>query len=69
MSAVLPAYPGTIGGVPAWGGDHSGLGWQLMSADLLAYAGQIIRLRFAFRSDAAIVFPGVYIDDVLVTDK
>ena len=31
-----------------------------------AFTGQIIRLRFAFQSDASSTFAGVYIDDFLV---
>ena len=56
----------TIGGEPAWGGHESALGWQLVQADLSAYAGQSIQLRFAFKSDASTVYPGVYIDDLLI---
>jgi hypothetical protein len=47
VDLVTPAYPLTIAGEPAWGGHQSGLGWQLMEADLSAYAGQVVRLRFA----------------------
>ncbi len=66
VSTVTPTYPLTIAGVPAWGGHQSGLGWQLVQADLSAYAGRTIRLRFAFQSDSSGAFPGVYIDDVRV---
>jgi hypothetical protein len=66
VKVVSPAYPLTIAGQPAWGGHQSGLGWQFMQADLSAYAGQIIRLRFSFRSDSSGTFPGVYIDDIFV---
>jgi len=45
-------------------------GWnkvgQLVQADLTAYAGETIQLRFAFESDASGTYPGVYIDDFLV---
>jgi hypothetical protein len=68
VTTVTPAYPLTISGQQAWGGDHSAEGWQAYSADLTAYAGQSIILRFAFRSDGASVFPGVYIDDVVVAE-
>lgn len=68
VTAVSPAYDLTVGGQPAWGGDHSTEGWQHYAADLSAYAGQTIRLRFAFRSDGASVFPGVYIDDLTVAE-
>lgn len=68
VTTVSPPYPLTITGQPAWGGDHSVEGWQNYSADLTAWAGQSIILRFAFRSDGATVFPGVYIDDLVVSE-
>jgi hypothetical protein len=43
-------------------------GWQNYQADLSAYAGQTIKLRFAFRSDGATVYPGVYLDDLFVAE-
>jgi hypothetical protein len=66
INGVSPAYPLTIDGQPAWGGHQGGLGWQFMQADLSPYAGQIIRLRFGFRSDSSGNFPGVYIDDIFI---
>lgn len=66
VDLVTPAYPLTIAGEPAWGGHQSGLAWQLFQADLSAYAGQVVRLRFSFRSDSSGTFPGVYIDDFFV---
>lgn len=66
LTAVSPSYDLTIGGRPAWGGHQSARGWQAFSADLTAYAGQAIVLRFSFRSDSSGVFPGVYLDDVRV---
>jgi hypothetical protein len=68
VTTVTPAYNLTITGQPAWGGDHSTEGWQNYTADLTAYAGQSIILRFAFRSDGATVFPGVYLDDLVVAE-
>lgn len=68
LTTVTPAYNLTIAGKPAWGGDHSAEGWQHHAADLTAYAGQSIILRFAFRSDGATVFPGVYIDDIVIAE-
>jgi hypothetical protein len=68
VSTVSPAYPLTIAGQPAWGGDNSAKGWQVYTADLAAYAGKTVLLRFAFRSDGATVFPGIYIDDVVVAE-
>jgi hypothetical protein len=68
VTTVSPAYTLTISTETAWGGDLSANGWQAYSANLTAFAGQPIRLRFAFRSDTSGVDPGVYIDDLFVTD-
>jgi hypothetical protein len=68
VTTVTPLYSLMVAGVPAWGGNHSAEGWQHYQADLTAYVGQPIVLRFAFRSDGATVFPGVYIDDVVVSE-
>ncbi len=67
LTSVTPAYPsGTLAGESAWRGTFDT--WQPYTADLSAYAGQVIQVRFAFRSDGSVVYPGVYIDDVVVTD-
>ena len=66
MSTVTPAYPLVVNGEAAWGGHEAALGWQPFQANLAAYAGQTVRLRFAFHSDSSGDYPGVYIDDVLV---
>ncbi len=66
LDTVTPAYPLMIAGEPAWGGHEAALGWQLVQADLAAYAGQAIQLRFAFESDASTTAAGVYVDDFLV---
>jgi immune inhibitor InhA-like protein len=66
LANVMPTYPLTVAGKPAWGGHQSALGWQAVSADLSPYAGQVIRLQFAFQTDSSGIYPGVYIDDVLV---
>ncbi|MBK8252220.1 MAG: immune inhibitor A [Polyangiaceae bacterium] len=66
LTTVTPSYPLTVAGKPAWGGHQQAVGWQLVQADLSAYAGQSIRMRFAFQSDSSGVFPGVYIDDILI---
>ena len=50
-----------------WGGHQAPLGWQTYQADLSAWAAQTVELRFAFRSDGSTVYPGVYVDDVIVT--
>jgi hypothetical protein len=64
----VPAYNLVIDSESAWGGHQSSLGWQRVTADLSSYAGYSVILRFAFRSDYIISYPGVYIDDVMVTD-
>lgn len=66
VSGVTPAYPLKVAGEPAWGGHQGGLGWQLMEADLSAYAGQVIQVQFAFNSDPSGTYPGVYIDEIYV---
>jgi hypothetical protein len=66
VDTVTPFYNLSISNVPAWGAHQSGVGWRAMEVDLSAYAGQVIRFRFAFRSDGANEYPGVYIDEVLV---
>jgi hypothetical protein len=68
VTTVSPPYLLTIATQPAWGGDQSTAGWQNYTADLSAFAGQSIKLRFAFRSDGAIVAPGVYVDDLVVAE-
>jgi hypothetical protein len=61
-------YNATVNGESAWNGNESGSGWQLVTADLSAYAGQTICLRFAFRSDGSITYPGPYVDAVQIVD-
>ncbi len=67
LDTDLP-YTLTVGGEPAWGGHMSAAGWRMVRADLTSYAGQTVRLRFAFRSDGSGNYAGVYIDDVVVTE-
>ncbi|AKU92926.1 hypothetical protein [Vulgatibacter incomptus] len=66
---VSPAYHASIGGQSGWGGDRSAQRWERYAVSLADYAGQTIRLRFAFFSDATIDDLGVYIDDLLVADR
>ncbi len=68
LNAVNPPYSITTNGEPAWGGNLSAFGWQEFTADLSAYVGQVVYLQLAFRSDASIVYPGVYVDDFVITD-
>jgi Immune inhibitor A peptidase M6/Putative Ig domain len=68
VMTVTPPYSLMIAGQAAWGGNYSAEGWQNYFADLTAYKGQKINLQFGFRSDPATVFPGVYIDDIVVAE-
>ncbi|MCD6400074.1 immune inhibitor A, partial [candidate division WOR-3 bacterium] len=71
LSNVNPAYTGTISsynaGIPGELGytGNSG-GWQKVTADLTAYIGHTIQLRWHFGSDGAVQYPGWYVDDVFV---
>jgi Immune inhibitor A peptidase M6 len=69
VTTVSPAYSLEIDSESAWGGDMSSLGWQNFTADLSAYVGKQILLRFAFASDISGTYPGVYIDDVTVAEQ
>jgi hypothetical protein len=66
VTSVTPAYPLLIAGQPAWGGHQGALGWQAVQADLSAYVGHIVRLRFAFQSDSSGNFAGFYVDSVAI---
>jgi hypothetical protein len=69
VTGVTPSYNTVhIAGEQAWGGDYSAEGWQNYLADLTPYVGQPIKLRFAFESDAATQYVGVYIDDIVVAE-
>ena len=65
---VTPAYGLTVDGQSAWGGNQSAAGWQLVTANLAEYAGLVVHLQFAFRSDGTVNYAGVYVDDVMITD-
>jgi hypothetical protein len=62
LDVVSPAYDEDVGGELAWSGDRTA--WELYTADLSAYVGESIQIRFAFSSDFSIVGPGAYIDQV-----
>jgi bacillopeptidase F (M6 metalloprotease family) len=64
VAGVVPAYNTSFEGLSAWSGGLAA--WEQYSADLSAYAGQQIRLRFAFHTDVSVVYEGVYIDDVFI---
>lgn len=63
-----PAYDTTHQGEEAWAGDKSTQGWVEYTADLSAYAGQTIHLRFGLYSNSITTAPGVYIDDLVVAE-
>lgn len=65
LTGVTPAYTGSVSSQQAWYGQNQS--WQTYQADLSAYTGQTVLIRYAFRSDGIIVYPGVYIDDIVVT--
>ncbi|MFH2005871.1 MAG: DUF4215 domain-containing protein [bacterium] len=66
-TASVP-YNLTVGGEQAWGGNYSANGWTQVTADLAAYVGQTVNVRFAFRTDSSVTYPGVYIDDVMIVE-
>jgi len=68
VTTVDPPYNLTVAGQPVWGGHQQALGWQAVSANLTAFAGQQVLVRFSFRSDGSVIYPGVYIDDVAVAE-
>ena len=67
LQNVSPAYNDFLDNENCWSGGPTS-GWVKHTANLAAYAGQQIKLRFAFTSDGSVVYPGVYIDDVVVAD-
>ncbi|MGC4117572.1 MAG: MXAN_6577-like cysteine-rich protein [Myxococcales bacterium] len=69
VAGVTPAYGLTIATEQAWGGRQSASGWQRFTADLTPFAGTTARLRLSFRSDSSGNYPGVYVDDVLVSER
>jgi Immune inhibitor A-like, MAM domain len=64
LTTVNPPYNLTIGGESAYGGHINA--WVPVTADLTAYQGQTIILRWSFRSDGSVLYPGVYIDDIQI---
>ncbi|HEY0840466.1 MAG TPA: hypothetical protein VGD74_09800, partial [Vulgatibacter sp.] len=68
-SQVSPAYLGTAGGESGWGGNLTSFGWRRYVIDARAYAGSSIRVMFDFRTDTSSVYPGVYVDDLMVVDS
>ncbi|HEY3498022.1 MAG TPA: hypothetical protein VGK73_25160 [Polyangiaceae bacterium] len=69
LATVTPAYDVAISGIwPAWSGRKSANGWAPYTADLSAYAGQVVFLRFTFQSDVAVVYAGAYIDALTISE-
>jgi cysteine-rich repeat protein len=72
VSTVTPAYNLTsVDSQPAWGEDYESWNaqWFQFDADLSAFAGQIIRVRFDFRTDGSVnSYPGCYVDSVLLAE-
>src|SRR5262249_1653990 len=66
--SVMLFYILIVGGEFVWGGDQFALGWQEVTADLIAYIGQTILLRIAFCIDGSVVYFGVYVDDFFVAE-
>ncbi len=66
VTNVSPAYDRTVDSQPAWGGNGSSglIGWRFHTVDLSDYTNEQIVVRFDFRSDGSVVYPGFYIDDV-----
>jgi hypothetical protein len=66
VQTIQPPYNLTINSQPAYGG-HINV-WEQVVVDLSAYTGQQIIVRFSFRSDGSVVYPGIYIDDIQVLE-
>ena len=66
LNNVNPPYNETAGGEAVYG-DALQV-WEQVTADLSAYVGQQIILQFSFRSDTSVVYPGIYIDAVTVSE-
>jgi len=69
VATVDPLYNlNNVDGQVAWGGNDMTSGWQQFEADLSLYAGQTIRLQFAFRSDGSVTRAGWYVDELAILD-
>ncbi|MBU4143590.1 MAG: right-handed parallel beta-helix repeat-containing protein [Candidatus Thermoplasmatota archaeon] len=62
-----PTYHDTTWG-RGYSGDYTGnsTGWQYAEFDLSSFPGGTLSIRFVFRSDGSVTYPGWYIDDVYV---
>jgi hypothetical protein len=64
-----PAYDATDAlGRPAWRNQRDDGDYVRAEVSLVPWAGQMVRLRLAFRSDGSYQGPGAYIDDVAVEE-
>ncbi|HEY0838898.1 MAG TPA: choice-of-anchor J domain-containing protein [Vulgatibacter sp.] len=68
LSDVDPVYRFTVQSSLTWGGNHTGSGYRLVRADLSAFAGSVVNLRFALATDGSGQYPGAYIDDLVVVE-
>ncbi len=72
VTTVTPAYNlSDVDGQQAWGEDTLtwNATWTQFDADLSAFAGETIRIRFDFRADSSVNdYPGCYVDNVLVAE-
>ena len=68
LSTVTPAYSLTVDTQACWGGNESASGWQEYSADLSAFAGMSVNLQFGMRTDGSVTRPGVYLDNIAISD-
>lgn len=69
VTGVDPPYNlNNVNGQMAWGGNQMTNGWQQFEADLSPYAGQIVRIQYAFRSDGSVTMAGWYVDELAILD-
>ncbi len=69
VTGVDPPYNQTnVDGQVAWGNPNMTNGWHQFEADVSAYAGQVIRLQFAFHSDGSVRRSGWYVDELTILD-
>ncbi|MFH2009048.1 MAG: choice-of-anchor J domain-containing protein, partial [bacterium] len=67
VTTVTPAYEELINSEMAWnnGGSYSGQ-WYQFQANLTAFAGNNIEIRFDYDTDSSVQYAGLYVDDVVV---
>lgn len=68
VTPLSPPYGLTVDGQSAWGGNLSSSGWQQVLVDLEEHVNRTVILRLAFRTDGSGVYPGVYVDDLMIAD-